>query len=163
MKRSILFVLVLVLLVGCSAATEAEAGPAEILTEPPGLTVESGGTKVEAELSTYSWSNRLEGDLWECVNADAPHPLDVLEQYPVLKTEMAEAVLVFEVEPDELSQVTFCRKEAFGDTYSPEEEGTIEDGVVQLEEGLCLYTVWAAWEREDWGGTVSYVFQAERR
>lgn len=160
MKRIAFAVLLLAMLAGCGGEPEAEA---PIRTEPPGLTVESGGGSIEADLSTYSWQNRGEDGGWEGGNADYPHPLDVLHQYPILETEAEEAVLVFEEEPDELSFFRFWREERFADTHSPEEEGILKDGTAVLEEGLCLYTVSAEWEREDWGGTVNYVFQIRRK
>ena len=60
MKRVVPIILMLTMLAGCGGAPEAEPAPAEIPAAPPGLTVESGGRSMEAELGTYSWNRALE-------------------------------------------------------------------------------------------------------
>lgn len=163
MKRAIPIILILTMLAGCGAAPEAEPAPAEVPAAPPGLTVESGGRSVEAERSTYDWNRALEDGMWEGISADCPHPLDILDQYPILETEGEQAVLVFEEEPDEISQLCFWQEEDFTNSRSSSEAGRVEDGAAVLEKGLCLYEVTAVWERENWGGTVNYVFQVRRK
>ena len=71
--------------------------------EPPALTVTCGDREITAWRGSYHWER------WgQSVIADSPHPLDVLEDLPVLEAQAGEEVeLDFPSEPGELAVLAY--------------------------------------------------------
>ena len=91
-----------------------------ILEDPPALAVVSGDTSLGALLGSYQWQRKADGDSFENILSDSPHPLDCGELLSPLDTGEQTAVLRFAEAPDEILNAR-CWSEA--DLGSPDAVG----------------------------------------
>lgn len=130
-----------------------------ILEDPPALAVVSGDTSLGALLGSYQWQRKGDGDSFENILSDSPHPLDCGELLSPLDTGEQTAVLRFAEAPDEILNAR-CWSEA--DLGSPDAVGqpvVLRGNEIELQPGGYIYEVHAAWAPESgYGGTASYSF-----
>ena len=73
-----------------------------ILEDPPALAVVSGDTSLGALLGSYQWQRKADGDSFENILSDSPHPLDCGALLSPLDTGEQTAVLRCAEAPDEI-------------------------------------------------------------
>ena len=148
---------VLGLLSACAAQPEAPE-PLPESTAPPDLTIIAGEERCTALRGGWSWTVRVGEDQYSGTIADSSHPLDCQELTPQLTATEGQAVLSFSLEPDTIT--AHCWPEsAWGNTEAQSEEVEVEDGVLTLKPGGCLYEVRTAWDAmPDYEGDCSYLF-----
>ena len=146
---------------------------------PPSLIVVSNEQSLEAAKGTYSWDYSA-GEHRASVEADAMHPMDSLEEIPVVElmpsylahVNPLEAILqwnaaesenaVFILKPDTVTVV--CMEEGGGGTPLPVET-VLNNGnlFIKLKEGNFVYEVTAGWSRyAAFEGTARYRFRTSK-
>ena len=123
--------------------------------EPPQLTVTCRGQAVTAWRGTHSWHRTDLFGAGEGTASDSPHPLDVLEELPVLEADPGEPVLLsFPVRPDDITAERFALEGL------ETEQLTLESGNVLIPpERDSVYVVNARWEGLFGGGNAVYAFR----
>lgn len=152
----------------------------EIYTEPPALTIASGGESITALNGTYSWEYPNPDGTYTGIEADSAHPLENKEYMPQLLISSAEdsevnpfyAVLHFQASPDEVI-VRYWTEDCWNDVYAESQivevrpaKVTLENGSksimqfnIELQEESGIYEVAAKWNSsENYSGTASYSF-----
>lgn len=163
MKRKWILTAALILLValtGCNATNStkpAETTENAALTQPPTLSVEGAAETKEAWLGTWSWEVESgDGEADQTV-ADAPDPMDQLEDIPQLVEENTRTVkLHFAVEPETVTVTAQSLEKDEAQTL------TLTDGSLPLLPGSWLYQISAAFSGEGYQGQADYVFQAKQ-
>ena len=127
---------------------------------PPDLTVAYwGDCEVTAWKGNYSWS-MLDGDSGEAVIACGPHPLDVVDDLPVVEAREGDTlVLAFEAVPDKVEVEYFCREDSALDAQSTPYE-LAHGSMIHLQEGMegTVWVVRGKWETSGTEGSVEYAF-----
>ena len=139
---------------------------ADPLKTPPTLTVSCGDIGVDAWLGTYSWLyENLADGTGQVINADASHPLSMLESVPTLSVvpstlshvEPHLAVLQFAAAPDKIEVTCYAIDEKDTDKG---EVISVKDMTFQMKEGRHLYEIVAEWtDTEESAGKAYYAFQ----
>ena len=157
-RLSAVLIAALCLLSACTSGPEASTSPADLPTAPPELTVTVGEETCTALRGGWSWTYDLGNGTYSGTIADSSHPLDCQELTPQLTATEGQAVLSFSLEPDTIT--AHCWPEsAWGNTEAQSEEVEVEDGVLTLKPGGCLYEVRTAWDAmPDYEGDCSYLF-----
>lgn len=112
MKRTILSLLALILMTGCTAHPQAasEGKTVSIQKKPPTLTVQVGENEGMAALSTYSWDWPNPDGTRSGVEADGMHPLDMLDHVtPIPLGNERTATLRFELGALTIDHLTLRR------------------------------------------------------
>ena len=154
MKNTALGIILIMIL--CAAGCGKIRYPA--LKEPPALTVTAGDTSVQAIRSTYSWQDGKTG-----IEADGPHPLDMLEKLPVIEVpDDGSVTLVFDPAPDRVTVFAWKTSAAGIGNYSEPELSlpvSAEQTVTLPADDRYLYEVHAFWDNQnDYGGDAYYGF-----
>ena len=158
MKKGVLIGAAAVL-IGAAVFLWRGVGTEPAAKEPPGLTVVCGEEEVTARLGSYQWS-WPEGDRRVSATADAPHPLDVMEDLPALSgTPGEELVLAFEGVPDKADVICYW-VDGKDLTVCPMGDLTSNSRLTLPEH--CAGTLWIVegkWETGDSTGQAQYAFR----
>lgn len=171
MKRyiALFFSLICIITVaGCSNATAIGNQP--ILTEPPKLTISTLDNSIEALRGTTSWLYDNGDGTQTGIESDSMHPLDsnskkymptlLITPTPDFSKKPLEAVLQFDVSPDEVSVHCWSDKH-WGNTSAESEDILVNDFAIELKDSAYIYEVIARWSSsEKYGGTAYYSFYA---
>ena len=135
--------------------------------EPPSLTVSCGDNAVPASGTTYSWEYLNADGIWSGVEADGPHPLEMMDNMtPLAVDSSGDVELFFELAPDETT-VSYWPEEYAGDDYDAFTEHLDQAMKLSVENGCVtvptdenyIYEVWAKWsDGAGAGGTAYYGF-----
>ena len=145
-KWSVLLLsMIMVFLTGCTSS----------VPEPPSLTIASEEASVQVVRSTYSWQNGSVG-----VDADGPHPLDMVEELPILEVpDDGDVSLKFTKEPDQIT-VRAWKISAAGTNAYDKPELTLpvsnENTITLPTDDQYLYEVHAMWTVQDHNGGDAY-------
>lgn len=134
---------------------------AEMLDSPPDLTVSCGAGEVTAWRGSYTWEWG-DGITAQGVCADSPHPLDVLEELPILAAEPGDRLtLTAAARPDGLSVYAYRVEDIPASTRIEGTEVSLSGGntLVLPENGTgTVYEVRGTWDMDTWGGSACYAF-----
>lgn len=137
--------------------------------EPPALSVSCGNNSIPAIRTTYSWSYPNGNGTSSGVEADGPHPLEMMEYMTPLTVDDSGVVeLQFELEPDEI--IIHCWPEIYANKM--ENEDTFyayldQPQILQVENGHVIvptdanyiYEVCVKWRGDrDCGGNAYFGF-----
>ena len=140
----------------------ADPGREAVILEqgPPDLTVAYwGDCEVTAWKGNYSWS-MLDGDSGESIIACGPHPLDVVDDLPVVEARESDTlVLAFEAVPDKVSVEYFKAEDSALDARSTQYE-LAHGSMIHLQEEMegTVWVVHGKWETGGTEGSVEYAF-----
>lgn len=149
----------------CGLAVVNQEREGEILLrEPPYLAVECRGEKQVLWRGSYTWRWERDGQA-EGVSSDSPHPLDVLEELPILVGAPGDRLTLTAVaQPDELSVYAY----RVGDMAAPAQAKGIEvslsggNTLVLPENGTgTVYEVRGTWAMDTCGGSAYYAFYVQ--
>jgi len=175
MKKMISWILTIILMLYMSAcntgSTETtipptidppgNSGPSKpTMKEPPKLTVSFGpGDSVQATTGTYGWNYDNGDGTMTGIQADSPHPLDLMDHLTPLETTVDTLELQFEVQPQSIS-VRCWNDSQWGNTGAESQKVSLSGNMLELKEGGYIYEVEATWTGENLAaeGTVHYVF-----
>ena len=165
MKKLTTFILALVCVSGLVGCSSAEAKPynvpttAEVLKEPPALTVTIGETAVPALQFTYYWEIINADGTIMATKADSAHPLDSEDAFHVFETAETTATLRFTEKPDTILTVQCWSDAHWSDPYADSKIVSINGNTIELKSGGYIYEVIAQWDtQKGYGGTVHYAF-----
>ena len=165
MKKLITFILALVFVSGLVGCSSAETKPynvpttAEVLEEPPALTVTIGKTTIPALQFTYSWRIINADGTITAIEADCAHPLDCEDSFRLFETTETTATLNFTEEPDTILTVQCWSDAHWSDPYADSEVVDINGNTIELKSGGYIYEIIAQWDTErGYGGTAHYAF-----
>lgn len=130
---------------------------------PPTLVVTCGEQEITAWRGSYSWHRLTKLKHRMGAVADSPHPLDVMEELPVLSarpgdrmelTFQAEKKSLFEAEPWEVHVMAYSAQEADDPFNAEGTEVPLQDGTLILpDEGRdMVYLVDGFWSVSGMGG-----------
>ena len=93
------------------------------------------------------------------IEADSPHPLDLMDHLTPLETTVDMLELQFEVQPQSIS-VRCWNDSQWGNTGAESQKASLSGNMIELKEGGFIYEVEATWTGENLAaeGTVHYVF-----
>lgn len=137
------------------------SGPSKpTMKEPPKLTVSFGpGDSFDAATGTYGWRYDNGDGTMSGIEADSPHPLDLMDHLTPLETTVDMLELQFEVQPQSIS-VRCWNDSQWGNTGAESQKASLSGNLLELKEGGFIYEVEATWSGENLAaeGTVHYVF-----
>ena len=137
------------------------SGPSKpTMKEPPKLTASFGpGDSFHATTDTYGWNYDNGDGTMTGIQADSPHPLDLMDHLTPLETTVDTLELQFEVQPQSIS-VRCWNDSQWGNTGAESQKVSLSGNMLELKEGGYIYEVEATWTGENLGaeGSVHYVF-----
>lgn len=140
-------------------AREAAVNSEDILKEPPELTLHCSSSMADVQPSSYHWDYSISECDSSGVIACGAHPLQ-FKDYVTLQPESGEVLLDFASAPESWS-VTCWSAEHLGQTEAPAIAVTLTDNGFLLNEGDCIYSIFASWDTPLYNGTAEYVFRIE--
>ena len=140
------------------------AHKAAVLDSPPDLTVACGAGEIAAWRGSYTWEWG-DGITAQGVCADSPHPLDVLEELPVLAAEPGDRLTLTAVaQPEGLSVYAYRVGDMTASTQTEGTEVSLSGGdtLVLPENGTgTVYEVRGTWAMDICGGSACYAFYVQ--
>ena len=142
-----------------------------VLPEPPTLKISYRGKEMETSTLTYSWYVTNGDEIGSGVEADAPHPLDIVESLPVMQIDYGsnQVLLEFETEPDELIiRAWNISHDMDRNTYDTNdiklEYEKYGDHLVTIPmDGNYVYNIAGTWNADRYKGNASYSFVTKWR
>ena len=138
---------------------------------PPALTVVCGENQSKAITGTYSWSRYVGDGKYEGIEADAIHPLEMMDLLDPLKVDDSGIVeLQFELQPNSVTASCWPEEYAGGDPspyYYKDTKLTVERGSLPLvtvpTDGGYIVLLQVHWsDSTGSGGNVMYIFRTVR-